>query len=410
MKNFLRALYPLILLTLTGCMKKENSPVEARRKPEDTLSLVRILQSDDANPIKSDFNLWLQTYPDEVNRIFPGEATTPLGLISQKYFHATAEQKLLWAEMMFLLLDHGADPNVFFPYAEARRGLTHLAMEQDDQTLVRALINQQGTLDPALRLSCDTAQGVPTMITRPGLKPLNLNLQEESSGMSPLHYAVQRPNPDPNFIEYLLLHGASPDLSDASIHLVSPYQWSASNTILAPILEKYSGSLVRYEARLNSFINDEIEAKPEARKTILDLAKAYQDIIEKEGFQDVQDINRIIPLCKSGETVNLLGYAVQHLLPAVSTRVVQAAKARNDSIQSWISTYGAKICLKTNLNIRHTTTQEILASHAQASIPAIKNFDRTLWCNIVRPQAIADGCWEAGTDDLLTSDLACPPL
>lgn len=415
-------LFPLILLILTSCAKKENGAVEARRMIEDTINITAILKSEDPSQVKTDLDLWLQYYPDEINRVFPEQGTSVLGLVSQRYFDSTPENKVQWSSMMDQLLTLGASPNIFFPYQKQRRGILHVALEQGDLALVQNLISKQGTIDPPLVLSCDAP---PTLTQRaPAARVPNnavdLNLQEDGSSLTPLHYAVKSPNPDLAFIEYLLLQGASPDIENQALNLVSPFQMVASNPTLSPVFEKYSGPQIRYESRMNSFINDEIAKTPAERKTILDLAKSYKDVVEKEGFQEVQDINRVIEMCQSKERVNLLGYATQYLLPSISSRVVIAVKSRNDSMKSLMADYGASICLSENLSIKDTSTQgfrevslkdfmkETLVKHSAAATAPVKTYNKALWCEIIKPKAIEGGCWVAESDQSLAPGLDCP--
>lgn len=418
----MRVLCSLLILSAIACGKKENGPVEAQRLSADTINLKEILDSKDPVAVKSGLENWLALYPKDINRVFPSDATTPLGMIGQKYFAASDKQP--WLELITLLLDAGADPNIFLNYQGTRRGMAHLAVDQNDQALLAFLVEKQGTVDPPLRLACEFLQNasiaaVPSNGFDPALR-LNLNLQEEKTGLTPLHYAVKRSEPNQALVEFMLLKGANPDISDSSVNLVSPFQLASTNEKLAPVFQKYSGSQIRYDARLNSFINDEIEAKPEARKTILDLAKSYKDIVMKEGFQDVQNINRVIALCQTNERLNLMGYSLKYLLPAISTKVAQTAKTRNDSLQSWIKDYGAKICVAENMSVQDAVTgnfreltlkdlfKETLITHTNAATAPVKTLNRNLWCSIVKPKAIEDGCWDSAVDELLVAGLPCP--
>ncbi len=398
-----------------ACSKKKNEVEPAQRLTEDSINPLVMLASDDPVAVKANLETWLQYYPDDINRVFPGEATTALGLIAGKYFQS--ENKAPWLELINQLIDKGADPNIFFKYQGSRHGLLHAAALQSDGGLIADLINRIGTLDPPLRLNCDSPREQP--IRESGIR-LNLNLQEESTGRTPLHYAVQTESPDKEFIEYLLLQGANPDIQNESLQLASPYQLVSSNPALLEVFQRYSGAQIRYDARLNSFINDEIEKSIDQRKTILDLAKAYQEMIQKEGFQSVQDINRVITLCKTGEKANLMGYALQYLFPAVSTKAAQAVKARNDSIQVWMKDYGAKICLNDSLSIKDSDTslrtvslkdffKSSLAQHNQAAIAPVKTLNKSLWCTTVKQKAIEDGCWDPASDNALTPETVCGP-
>lgn len=421
MQRSIRVLLPWILI-LTSCAKKENGAVEAKRMIEDTINLSAIMQSDDPNQVESELDLWLQFYPAEVNRVFPDQATTALGLLSQKYFQSPPEQKAQWTGMMDKLLAMGASPNIFFPYQNQRRGIVHVALEVGDFALVRSLIEKQGTIDPPLLLSCDASASLTERAPAARVKSgaIDLNLQEELSRLTPLHYAVQSVTPDPSFIEYLLLQGAGPDISDKALNLVSPFQMVATNPTLSSIFAKYSGPRIRYEARMNSFINEEIERLPAERKTLLDLAKSYKDVVKKDGFEDVQDINRIIEMCQSQERLNLLGYATQYLLPSTSTRVVQGVKARNDSMKNLMADYGAKICVEGNLSIKDKATQtfreislkdflkETLVKHSATATVPVKNYSRALWCEIIKPKAIEGACWTDSVDDTLAPGMDCP--
>lgn len=412
----------LSVLILSSCAKKENGAVEPRRTKEDSINIVTILKSDDPSLAKNDFDLWLQYYPDEIDRVFPEDATTVLGLVSRKYFQAPAPQKAQWGEMMDRLLALGANPNIFFPYENQRRGLLHLAIEQADQAFVRKILEQQGTIDPPLVLSCEnpTVPARAATFARSSQKPIDLNLPEEGSGLTPLHYAVKSANPDQTFIEYLLLQGASPDINNQALGLSSPYQMVAGNPSLSPVFERYSGAQIRYQSRMNSFLNGEIEKDASERKTLLDLAKAYQDFVEKEGFQSVQDIDRLIDMCQSREKLNLLGYATKYLLPSISPRVVQAVKVRNDSMKSLISDYGASLCLPENLSIRDNETgsfrdialkdfiKEALVAHTSVASAPVKNYNRMLWCEIIKPKAIEGACWNEALDETLAPGLDCP--
>jgi len=415
-----------MVLISVACSKQDNASVEPLRRAEDALRITDVLSSSDSSQAKEGLNTWLMYYPDEINRAFPEEETTALGLVSLRYFAAAPQDKEAWLGVILGLLDQGADPNISFPYQGKRRGLLHLASEKNEQALMKQFIAKQGTIDPPLRLACElaaTRSDDGSVNNRAGSnRRINLNAQEENTGMTPLHYAVLQSQPDLSFIEFLLLQGSNPDISDASLNLVSPFQLAANQADLVSAFQKYSGAQIRYDARLNSFINDEIEAKMEQRKTILDLAKAYKDLVNKEGFQEVQDINRVIPICQTGEDLNLLGYSLHYLLPAVSTKAAQAAKTRNDSIQSLIKDYGAQVCSSKPLKIKNSSTQEyrelglkdyfkeVLALHTTAATAPVKTFNRTLWCNIVRPKAVLDGCWDSTVDDVLVGDVVCPPL
>jgi len=405
----------LAFVLLTACTRKENEVGQAQRLPEDTISLVETMSSNDPGFVKAGLENWLSYYPSEVNRVFPGEATTALGLVASKYYKA--DDKAPWLELMSGLLDKGADPNIFFDYEGSRHGLLHIAAKLGDTDLITFLIGRLGTLDPPLRLSCDAPreQG-----TRDEKNRLNINLQEEKTARTPLHYAVQAANPNAEFIEYLLLQGANPDVQDEALQLLSPFQLVAANPSLAPIFLRYSGAQIRYDSRLNSFINDEIEKQPDQRKTMLDLAAAYQDLVSKEGFQNVQDINRVITLCQTGEQANLLGYALQYIFPSISTRVAQAVKTRNDSIQVWMKDYGAKVCLDEDLSIKNSDAslrtvsvkdffKDTLANHTMAATAPVKALNKTLWCSIVRPKAVEGGCWDPASDDTLLAGIVCGP-
>lgn len=396
-----------------SCGKKKNEVEPAQRLPEDTINPVEMMASDDPLRVKSGLETWIQYYPDDINRVFPGEATTALGLLAAKYFQA--ENKAPWLELMNELLNKGADPNIFFHYEGSRRGLLHVAAHQGDTTLVGQLISSLGTMDPPLRLNCDAPREQPV---REGGLRLDLNLQEETTGRTPLHYAVQSTTVDKEFIEYLLLQGANPDIQNEDLQLASPYQLAARNPALSEVFQRYSGPQIRYDARLNSFINDEIEKAADQRKTILDLARSYQELVIKEGFQNVQDINRVITLCKTGEKANLLGYALQYLFPAVSTKAAQAVKSRNDSIQAWMKDYGAKICLDDTLSIKDSAAavrsvslkdffKSSLAQHSQTATPPVKTLNKSLWCSIVKPKAVEGGCWDPAADDALTPETIC---
>jgi hypothetical protein len=398
-----------------ACSKKKNDVEEAQRLPEDMINPVIILASDDPGAVKAGLETWLQHYPAEINRVFPSTSTTALGLIAAKYFEN--ENKAAWLELMNELLEQGADPNILFNHKGVRRGVLHAAAIHGDATLVSQLISHLGTMDPPLRLSCETPREQP--LRDQGIR-LNLNLQEEKSGRTPLHYAVEGSNPNKDFIEYLLLQGANPDFQDETLQLASPYQLVSSNPLLLDVFRRYSGPQIRYDARLNSFINDEIEKAPEQRKTILDLAKAYQDLVTREGFQNVQDINRVITLCRTSERANLLGYALQYLFPAVSTKAAQAVKARNDSIQVWMKDYGARICLEDDLSIRQSdgSMQNVsmkdffkfsLVQHSASATVPVKTLNRNLWCSIVKPKAIEGGCWDPATDEQLSPGTVCSP-
>ncbi len=410
----------LLLLTLAftlslACRKHENEAAEAQRLPEDTINLMATMASNDPGEVKSGLEAWLQYYPGDVNRVFPGEATTALGMVAAKYFQAT--DKAPWLELIHSLLDRGADPNVLFLHEGSRLGMLHVASMAGDAAFVEQMINRLGTIDPPLRLSCEILRE-PTNTDEK--TRLNLNLQEEKTGLTPLHYAVQKPHPNPAFIEYLLLQGANPDIRNEALQLPSPFQLVASNPSLAPLFQRFSGPQIRYDARLNSFINDEIEKQPDQRKTMLDLAAAYQDMVTKEGFAGVQDINRVITLCQTGEQANLLGYALQYLFPSVSTKAAQAVKARNDSIQVWMKDYGAKICLNDDLSLKNpdATTRQVslkdffkqtLAAHTGAANAPVKTLNKALWCSVVRPKAMEDGCWDAASDDTLVDGTVCGP-
>jgi hypothetical protein len=408
-------LVPLFFALALACTQQKNEVGQAERLPEDTINPVLTLASDDPATVKAGLQTWLQYFPNDINRVFPGEATTALGLVAVRYFQAA--DKTPWIELMNDLLDQGADPNIFFTYEGARRGMLHLASSKNDAALVGQLISRLGTIDPPLRLNCDSPREEPTQA---GAVRLNVNLQEEKTGRTPLHYAVQNSKPDKNFIEYLLLQGANPDIQDESLQLASPYQLVAANPALLEVFQRYSGAQIRYDGRLNSFINDEIEKSADQRKTILDLAKAYKDMVEKEGFQSVQDINRVITLCQTGEKANLLGYALQYLFPAVSGKVPQAVKARNDSIQVWMKEYGAKICLDDNLSIKDSAAsvrtvslkdffKSSLALHNQAATAPVKTLNKSLWCSIVKPKAVEGGCWDPAADEALTPETVCSP-
>lgn len=408
-------LVSLVFALAVACTKDKNEVRQAERLPEDTINPLITLASNDPAEVKAGLQTWLQYYPNDINRVFPGEATTALGLVATRYFQA--ENRAPWLELMEDLLNQGADPNIFFNHEGARRGMLHVAASRNDAPLVGQLISRLGTMDPPLRLSCEITREEPTLA---GGVRLNVNLQEEKTGRTALHYAVQSPNPDPSFIEYLLLQGANPDIQDESLQLASPYQLVAANPALAEIFQRYSGPQIRYDGRLNSFINDEIEKPADQRKTILDLAKAYKDMVEKEGFQNVQDINRVITLCQTGEKANLLGYALQYLFPAVSTRVPQAVKARNDSIQVWMKDYGAKICLDDNLSIKDAEAsvrtvslkdffKSSLALHNQTATAPVKTLNKSLWCSIVKPKAVEGGCWDPAADEALTPETVCTP-
>ncbi len=426
MKTSTRALCSFMVFISVACSKQDNASVEPSRRAEDALRITDALSSSDSAQAKEGLNSWLTYYPDEINRVFPQEETTALGLVSLRYFAAAPEAKEAWLEVILGLLDQGADPNISFPYQGKRRGLLHLAAEKNEQALMKQFIAKQGTIDPPLRLACElaaTRSADDNMNNRAGSnRRINLNAQEENTRMTPLHYAVLQSQSDLSFIEFLLQNGANPDISDAALNLVSPFQLAASQPILVSAFQKYSGAQIRYDSRLNSFLNDEIEAQMEQRKTILDMAKAYQDLVNKEGFQEVQDINRVIPICQTGEDLNILGYSLHYLLPAVSTKAAQAAKARNDSIQALIKDYGAQICSSKPLKLKDSSTQElrelglkdyfkeVLALHTTAANAPVKTFNRTLWCSIVRPKAVLDGCWDAAVDDVLVGDVVCPPL
>jgi ankyrin repeat protein len=408
-------IFSLAFAIALACSKKKNEVEEAQRLPEDMLNPAAMLKSDDPATVKAGLETWLQYYPDEINRVLPSESTSVLGLVAAKYFES--ENKSTWLDLMNELLNRGADPNIFFLHQGIRRGILHAAAIQGDADLVGELISRLGTMDPPLRLNCDRPREQPGRDQ--GLR-LNLNLQEEKTGRTPLHYAVEGRNPNKDFIEYLLLQGANPDLQDESLQLVSPYQLVSSNPALLEVFQRYSGPQIRYDARLNSFINDEIEKAPEQRQTILDLAKAYQDMVNKEGFQNVQDINRVITLCKTGEKANLMGYALQYLFPAVSTKAAQAVKARNDSIQVWMKDYGAKICLADALSIRNSdeSMQSIslkdffkssLSQHSASATAPVKTLNRNLWCSIVKPKAMEGGCWDPATDEQLNPGTVCSP-
>ncbi len=229
-----------------ACSKKKNEVEPAQRLPEDTINPLIMLASDDPVAVKSNLETWLQYYPNDINRVFPGEATTALGMIAAKYFQA--ENKTPWLELINELIEKGADPNIFFNFKGSRKGLLHAAALQSDASLIADLINRIGTLDPPLRLSCDAPREQP--IRENGIR-LNLNLQEESTGRTPLHYAVQTESPDKEFIEYLLLQGANPDIQNESLQLASPFQLVSSNPTLLEVFQRYSGAQIRYDARLN---------------------------------------------------------------------------------------------------------------------------------------------------------------
>ncbi|HYX34299.1 MAG TPA: hypothetical protein VE954_14445 [Oligoflexus sp.] len=405
----------LVFTLFAACRKKDNEVGEARRLPEDSINLLEIMASDDPASVKAGLETWLQYYPGEINRVFPGEATTALGLLASKYFRA--DDKASWLALIDNLLDKGADPNISFSYNEARLGMLHVASMAGDSALVQHLINRLGTIDPPLRLSCDVPRQIPNANEQ---TRLNINIQEEKTGRTPLHFAIEQPNTDVAFIEYLLLQGANPDIRNEALQLQSPFQLVPANSSLVPVFQKYSGPQIRYDARLNSFINDEIEKQPDQRKTMLDLAAAYQEMVTSEGFQDVQDINRVITLCQTGEQANLLGYALQYLFPSVSTKAAQAAKARNDSLQVWIKDYGAKICLDGDLSLRNpdasTRTvslkdffKQTLATHTQAASAPVKNLNKALWCSVVRPKAVEGGCWDTTSDETLVDGTVCNP-
>jgi hypothetical protein len=405
-----------LAFTITlACSKKKNEVEQAQRLSEDTINPLVMLASEDPAAVKSSLETWLQYYPHDINRVFPGEATTALGLIAAKYFQA--ENKAPWLELMNELINKGADPNILFNYQGSRRGLLHVAATQGDAGIIADLIKRVGTLDPPLRLNCDAPREQP--VQESGIR-LDLNRQEESTGRTPLHYAIQTESPDRELIEYLLLQGANPDIRNESLQLASPFQLVTANPALLEVFQRYSGPQIRYDARLNSFINDEIERAADQRKTILDLAKSYQEMIVKEGFQNVQDINRVITLCKTGEKANLMGYALQYLFPAVSTKAAQAVKARNDSIQAWMKDYGAKICLNDDLSIKDSETslrtvslkdffKSSLAQHNQAATAPVKNLNKALWCNTVKSKAVEDGCWDPASDNALTPEIVCSP-
>jgi ankyrin repeat protein len=408
-------LVSLVFALAVACTKEKNEVRQAERLPEDTINPLVTLTSDDPVQVKAGLHTWLQYYPNDINRVFPGEATTALGLVAARYFQA--ENKAPWLELMNELLDQGADPNIFFNYEGARLGVLHVASRKNDAALVEQLISRLGTMDPPLRLNCESPRKEPTLA---GGMRLNVNLQEEKTGRTPLHYAVQSANPNPSFIEYLLAQGANPDIQDEALQLASPYQLVAANPALAGIFQRYSGPQIRYDGRLNSFINDEIEKPADQRKTMLDLAKSYKDMVEKEGFQSVQDINRVITLCQTGEKANLLGYALQYLFPAVSSKVPQAVKARNDSIQVWMKDYGAIICLDDNLSIKDSAAnvgkvslkdffKSSLVLHSQTAMAPVKTLNKSLWCSIVKPKAVEGGCWDPAADDALTPESVCTP-
>jgi hypothetical protein len=405
----------LACVIMLACSRNKNELKQAQRQPEDTINLMETMSSNDPTFVKAGLEAWLQYYPNDVNRVFPGEATTALGFVAGKYFQA--ENKAPWLELIDDLLNKGADPNIFFNYQGVRLGMLHVAATQGDAGLVGHLITRLGTIDPPLRLNCDAPREQPL---RDAALRLNLNLQEEKTGRTLLHYAVQSANPDSEFIEYLLLQGANPDIQNEALQLASPYQLVASNPALAEVFQRYSGPQIRYDARLNSFINDEIEKPADQRMTILDLAKSYKEMVMKEGFQNVQDINRVITLCQTGEKANLLGYAIQYLFPAVSTKAAQAVKARNDSIQVWMKDYGAKICLDDDLSINNpdatvrTTSlkdffKDALAEHSRSATAPVKNLNKSLWCSIVKPKAVEGACWEAQLDDALGPETVCNP-
>lgn len=420
MKRSHRAVFLLMMLASVSCSKKENKTVSAWRLPEDTISITEILNRDDPAQARVDFDAWLETYPGEVNRVHPREGATALGLASGRYFQAEGAAKEGWREMIAVLLEKGADPNVIFTFKDQRRGLVHLALERGDLGFVKFLVTEQGTLTPPLRQSCSLDQAPRNRLRDNSQRlPLDLNRQEDGTGLSPLHYAIKNKALSSSDIEYLLLQGANPDLADGSLNLLSPSQLVASDPDMLSVFQKFSGAQARYDARLNSLINEEIEAPIEQRKTILDLARSYQDFVSQEGFQDVQDINRVIELCETGEELNLLGYAVKYILPSISTRVAQVVKVRNDSIETLVNEYGAAICLDRPLRIKNAENGEgeditlkdffrkTLAQHSEAAIPPVKNFNKTLWCNVLQPKAREGGCWDPALDAELGAGISC---
>lgn len=421
MKRSTKFFLSCALLFSTACEKKENGAVEPRRTEEDSINVMALLNEEDPNLVNSGLDRWLEFYPDEINRIFPEVGTSVFGIASRNYFQSDSEAKARWAETMTKLLNLGANPNVLLPYEDQRRGVLHLALEQGDFGLVENLIESQGTTSSALVLSCDaplTRAPLAASLRVPS-NAIDLNLQEEASSLTPLHYAVQSPMPNEAVIEYLLLKGASPHLGDTTTNLASPYQLVASSPSLLPIFEKYSGSQIRYESRMNTFINDEIAKLPSERQTILDLAESYKEMVDKEGFQDVQDINRIIDMCDSKERMNILGYASKYILPKISNRIVLAVRSRNESVKTLMASYGAGICLPENLSIKDDATQtfrdislkdllkETIVTHNNAAAAPVKALNRSLWCETIKTKAVEGGCWQAESDEIIDPGLDC---
>jgi hypothetical protein len=430
MKQMTLALFLILVLSSAACEKQENDAVIPVRLAQDTVSLQQSLETGDPLQAKAGLASWLSYFPDEINRVFPDSATTPYGLVALKYFAASPELQDGWRDVLLYTLDRGANPNVEVTFEGQRRGIVHLAVQRADQVLIKALIGKLGLAQPPLRLSCDTGRGQDAggLSRADSAKStrIDLNLQESAKGWTPLHYAVKALQPDPQLIEYLLLQGANPDLSDTSFNLLSPYQLVEADPFLASMFRLYSGAQIRYDSRLNSFINDEIEASVDLRKKLPDLAKEYRNFVQKEGLDSVQDINRVVSICETEEKLNVLGYGTLYLIPSYT--VAAQGAARNQAIGSWIKEFGANFCSTDLLKIRapsesgfreinlKTLMKETLVASDQdtnaqpnGNLRALRMQNNRLWCDTIRPHAIEKGCWTA-EDQTLSLVNTCQSL